>query len=158
MTRPPSPSPASLAETESWRVFGATSPHESMTATVEDGVNTDATTLITHGFTLSQDEIGALVVDAVSPDTPAWEAGDVVVGITMAGLSLDMDGEASALAQVILDRCDGPGTTPQVLGADGFEEIPLTWQPPTGRRSACRRCRRACPASRRCAGGCRRPC
>ena len=117
----------------------ATSPHESVTVTVEDGVITDgvivqtsdATALITYGFTLSQDASGALVVDAVSPDSPAWEAGleagDVVVGITMAGFSLNMDGEASALAQLILGRWDGPGITLQVLGADGFEETPLTW-------------------------------
>jgi hypothetical protein len=121
-----------------WRVFGATSPHESVVVEVEDGAITDgvevrtsdATALATNGFTLSRDG-DVLVVDTVSPGSPAWDAGleegDRIVGITMAGFSLDMGDSDIDLARLILGSWDGPGITLRVEGADGPEEIPLTW-------------------------------
>jgi predicted metalloprotease with PDZ domain len=109
--------------------------------TVTEGVVTrgirittsDATALDENGFALTT-EGGALVVQDVTPGSPAADAGlepgEEVVGVLLGGFDLSsaMGEDGAEFARAVLGHWDGPGVTLVVRGADGGEEeVPLEW-------------------------------
>lgn len=124
----------------SWRVFSPMSPHRPVTVVVEEGVITDGVEVITsettvlqaNGFSLTRED-DLLTIEAVAPGSPADDAGlragDVIVGIRVAGFDLNLpeSGSMPSLAQFLLGNYDGPGVT-VLIEQDGEPlEASLEW-------------------------------
>lgn len=124
-----------------WTVAHVLAPHDGVVVTVTEGVVTrgirittsDATALDENGFALTT-EGGALVVQDVTPGSPAADAGlepgEEVVGVLLGGFDLSsaMGEDGAEFARAVLGHWDGPGVTLVVRGADGGEEeVPLEW-------------------------------
>ena len=122
-----------------WRVAPLLSPQAYQVVEVEDGFVTEgieietseATALEENGFELVE-EGGGLVVSYVAPDGPAMlgglEEGDLIEGVQVGGLDLDMfEGADSKVSRVLLGHWDGPGITLVVDRAGEELEVPLEW-------------------------------
>ncbi len=124
-----------------WSLSHILAPQDAIEVEVREGELTDglrletsdATALDVNGFALSEEE-GQLVVADVEEGSPAdlagLEAGEVVVGVRLAGLDLgsSFGGKGALINRFVLGHWDGPGVTLVVRGEDGEEElVPLDW-------------------------------
>jgi hypothetical protein len=124
-----------------WTVAHILAPHDGVTVTVTEGAVTrgvrittsDATALEENGFALTEEE-GALVVQDVTPGSPADEAGlepgEEVVGVLVGGFDMSsaMGEHGQDFTRALLGHWDGPGVTLVVRSPDGGEEeVPLEW-------------------------------
>ncbi len=124
-----------------WTVAHILAPHDGVAVTVTEGAVTrdvrittsDATALEENGFALTEEE-GALVVQDVTPGSPADEAGlepgEQVVGVLVGGFDMSsaMGEHGQDFTRALLGHWDGPGVTLVVRSPDGEEEeVPLEW-------------------------------
>lgn len=124
-----------------WSLSHILSPQDAVEVEVRDGELTDgirietseATSLDINGFTLTEEE-GQLVVAEVEEGSPAddagLEAGEVVVGVRLAGIDLgsSIGSKGAEISRFVLGHWDGPGVSLVVKGPSGEEElVPLDW-------------------------------